>query len=345
MASPPLFRPATVIRIVKECADARTFVLAPHDGPLTYRAGQFCTFRVRVDGADLYRSYSMSSAPETDTELTTTVKRVPGGKVSNWLLDNVSEGDVLDMGRPAGRFCLRDTDVPLLGFSGGSGITPVLSLAKSALATTGRSVRLLCADRDADSVIFGSALVELAERYPGRLRVIRHLDSAAGLLDPAAVREFVGADGHADSYVCGPEKFMEMVEEALPGPGVVFSERFGAPVPELADSATAAGGPTSGSGTTTTAPEGGTITIHLNRKKATVPRHEGETLLESARRAGLTPPFSCESGNCATCMARLSEGHATMRVNDALADDEVEEGYVLTCQAIPDTDSVTVHYE
>ncbi|MEU6558221.1 ferredoxin--NADP reductase [Nocardia nova] len=345
MASPPLFRPATVIRIVKECADARTFVLAPHDGPLSYRAGQFCTFRIRVDGADLYRSYSMSSAPEIDTELTTTVKRVPGGKVSNWLLDNVSEGDVLDMGRPAGRFCLRDTDVPLLGFSGGSGITPVLSLAKSALATTGRSVRLLCADRDADSVIFGSALVELAERYPGRLRVIRHLDSAAGLLDPAAVREFVGADGHADSYVCGPEKFMEMVEEALPGPGVVFSERFGAPVPELADSATAASGPASGSGTAATAPEGGTITIHLNRKKATVPRHEGETLLESARRAGLTPPFSCESGNCATCMARLSEGHATMRVNDALADDEVEDGYVLTCQAIPDTDSVTVHYE
>ncbi len=346
MASPPLFRPATVIRIVKECADARTFVLAPHDGPLTYRAGQFCTFRIQVDGADLYRSYSMSSAPETDTELMTTVKRVPGGKVSNWLLDNVSEGDVINMGRPAGRFCLRDTDVPLLGFSGGSGITPVLSLAKSALATTGRTVRLLCADRDADSVIFGSALVELAERYPGRLRVIRHLDSAAGLLDPAAVRDFVDEDGHADSYVCGPEKFMEMVETALPGPGVIFSERFGAPVPELADSATApaettpAAAPAPESGTS-----GGTITIFLNRKKATVPRHDGETLLESARRAGLTPPFSCESGNCATCMARLSEGHATMRVNDALADDEVEEGYVLTCQAVPDTDSVTVHYE
>lgn len=348
MASPPMFRPATVTRIVKECADARTFVLAPHDGPLTYRAGQFCTFRVRVDGTDLYRSYSMSSAPETDSELMTTVKRVPGGKVSNWLLDNVSEGDVIDMGRPAGRFCLRDTEVPLLGFSGGSGITPVLSLAKSALATTERRVRLLCADRDAESVIFGAALLELAERFPGRLQVIRHLDSAAGLLDPRAVRDFVGADGHGDSYVCGPEKFMEMVEAALPGPGVIFSERFGAPVPELADSATEPA-PATTSDTPTPATEsgaaGGTITIFLNRKKATVPRHAGETLLESARRAGLTPPFSCESGNCATCMARLSEGSATMRVNDALADDEVEDGYVLTCQAVPDTESVTVHYE
>ncbi|MDR7166335.1 ferredoxin-NADP reductase [Nocardia kruczakiae] len=338
MASPPMFRPATVTRIVKECADARTFVLAPHDGPLTYRAGQFCTFRVRVDGTELYRSYSMSSAPETDAELMTTVKRVPGGKVSNWLLDTVSEGDEIDMGRPTGRFCLRDTEVPLLGFSGGSGITPVLSLAKSALATTARRVRLLCADRDAESVIFGTTLLELAERYRGRLQVVRHLDSVAGLLDPTAVREFVGADGHADSYVCGPEKFMEMVEGALPGPGAIFSERFGAPVPELADSTIEAAVTESGASR-------GTVTIFLNRKKATVPRHAGETLLESARRAGLTPPFSCESGNCATCMARLSEGSATMRVNDALADDEVEDGYVLTCQAVPETESVTVHYE
>jgi ferredoxin len=94
-----------------------------------------------------------------------------------------------------------------------------------------------------------------------------------------------------------------------------------------------------------TEPTSGTITIHLDRKKAEVPRRDNETLLESARRAGLAPPFSCEAGNCGTCMARLSEGSATMRVNDALMDDEVEEGYVLTCQAIPDTASVTVHYE
>jgi ferredoxin len=91
--------------------------------------------------------------------------------------------------------------------------------------------------------------------------------------------------------------------------------------------------------------EVGTVTIHLDRKQATVPRVPGETLLESARRAGLEPPFSCEAGNCGTCMARLEEGHATMRVNDALDDDEVAEGYILTCQGVPDTDSVTVRYE
>ena len=89
----------------------------------------------------------------------------------------------------------------------------------------------------------------------------------------------------------------------------------------------------------------GTVTILLDRQKASVSRMANETLLESARRAGLSPPFSCEAGNCGTCMAKLIEGRATMRVNDALDDDEVAEGYILTCQGVPDTESVTVEYE
>jgi ferredoxin len=91
--------------------------------------------------------------------------------------------------------------------------------------------------------------------------------------------------------------------------------------------------------------EAGTVTIYLDRKKVTVPLVPGETLLETARRAGLAPPFSCEAGNCGTCMARLEEGKATMRVNDALEEDEVAEGYILTCQGVPDTGSITVRYE
>jgi ferredoxin len=89
----------------------------------------------------------------------------------------------------------------------------------------------------------------------------------------------------------------------------------------------------------------GKVTIYLDRRKAEVPLIPGETLLESARRAGLDPPFNCEAGNCGTCMARIEEGHANMRINDALDDDEVAEGYILTCQGIPDTDSITVRYE
>lgn len=326
------FHQATVTRIVKETADARTFVLNPHDQPFRYRAGQFCTFRVTVDGQPLYRSYSMSSAPETDGELMTTVKRVPGGKVSNWLVDNVVEGDELTMTRAAGTFCLQPTEAPLLAFAGGSGVTPILSLTKSALATTDRRVRVLCADRDRASVIFDAVIDELAAQHPDRLSVVRHLDAEQGLIDAAAVRDFVGSDADADCYLCGPEGFMAVVQGALPGRGRVFVEDF--------DAAPAVKAPVSADG----APAEGTVTIYLERKKASVPRVPGETLLESARRAGLAPPFSCEAGNCGTCMAKITEGSATMRTNDALEEDEVADGYILTCQGVPDTPSVTVHY-
>jgi ferredoxin len=89
----------------------------------------------------------------------------------------------------------------------------------------------------------------------------------------------------------------------------------------------------------------GTITIHLDRQKVEVPRTPGETLLESARRGGLAPPFSCEAGNCGTCIATLKEGKVTMRVNDVLEEDEIADGYILTCQSVPDTENVTVVYE
>jgi 3-ketosteroid 9alpha-monooxygenase subunit B len=329
------FQRATVAGVVKETADARTYLLVPRDQPFRYRAGQFCTFRVRVDGQQLYRSYSMSSAPETDAELMTTVKRVPGGKVSNWLVDHVVEGDELTMTRAAGTFCLRPTRAPLLGFAGGSGVTPILSLVKSALATTQRSVRVLCADRDRESVIFDATLADLVERYPDRLSVVRHLDVEQGLIGAAAVAAFVGADTDADCYVCGPAGFMTVVRAALPDSGNVFVEDFDAAPPVKP----AAPEPTVG------AAGACTVTIHLDRRKVSVPQVAGETLLESARRAGLAPPFSCEAGNCGTCMARLTEGSATMRVNDALEDDEVADGYVLTCQAVPDTASVAVRYE
>ncbi|GGL18545.1 ferredoxin--NADP reductase [Nocardia jinanensis] len=395
MARPPLFRRAKVTRIVKETPDTRTFVLEPHDGPFSYQAGQFCTFKFVVDGKPCFRSYSMSSCPVTDTEFMTTVKRVPGGTVSNWMHDNLSEGDEVELTVPTGRFCLREGTAPVLGFSGGSGITPIISLAKSTLATTDREVRLLCADRDRTSAIFEAALDELAARYPGRLTVVRHRDDEHGYVDTAKVLEFVGPHTAGDAYICGPEPFMELVENALPGPGQIFSERFGGapaePAPPAADApkpaptlvADAPNPPAARSGSTvaatpaatvssppatpavgtgpvaqaastatsaaapvgSAATEEGTVTIFLNRKKKSVPRRDGETLLESARRAGLTPPFSCESGNCATCMAKLTEGKATMRVNDALTDDDLEEGYILTCQAVPDTPSVTVHYE
>ena len=291
-----------------------------------------------VDGQELYRSYSMSSAPETDTELMTTVKRVHGGRVSNWMVDNVAEGDELAMTRAAGTFCLSPTSVPLLAFAGGSGVTPILSLTKSALATTDRAVRILCADRDRASVIFEAAMADLVERYPGRLLVERHIDAEQNLLNQDAVAKFIGSDTAADCYVCGPEGFMAVVRSALPDGARVLVEDFDASPATKESTSDVADGAEG-------AEVSGTVTIHLERKKASVPRVVGETLLESARRAGLAPPFSCEAGNCGTCMARLTEGSATMQANDVLEDYEIADGYILTCQGVPDTPFVTVYYE
>jgi ferredoxin-NADP reductase len=319
------FHSVRITRIIRETADTRSYVL---DAPFAYRAGQFIT--VRACGA--VRSYSMSSSPDTDGELTTTVKRVPGGLVSNWMHDNLVAGDLIEITRPAGVFCLRDCAGPLVAFCGGSGITPIMSLAKSALAMTGRGVRILCANRDAGSVIFASALAGLAEKYPGRFEISHHLDVERGFVTADLVRGFAGGDSSGDFYLCGPAPFMDLTQRALTAHGVgtghIFTERF-EPAADLP------AGPE----------QQGTVTIVLAGQRRTVPQHSGETLLESARRAGLAPPFSCEAGNCATCMARVTEGAAKMRANNALDDDEVADGWVLTCQGEPVTPHVTVVYE
>jgi ferredoxin-NADP reductase len=138
------FHPLSVARIVQETHDTKSFVLdVPADlqEAFVYEAGQFCTFRIHFGDEDLMRCYSMSSSPHTDAEFVTTVKRVPGGRVSNWMLDEVAEGDVLALTRPAGVFTLAPRSTPIVAFSGGSGITPVISVIKSALATTDRRVR------------------------------------------------------------------------------------------------------------------------------------------------------------------------------------------------------------
>ena len=257
------------------------------------------------------RCYSMSSSPHTDAELTTTVKRVPGGRVSNWMLDEVAEGDVLALTRPAGVFTLGTRTTPIVAFSGGSGITPVLSLIKSALATTDRSVRLLYANRDADSVIFRADLDELRRAHPERLEVVHHLDTNDGFVHSNGVAEFVGADLDADFYICGPGPFMDVVEDALAQAHVpsdqVFIERFAfAATARLDDApATPARDDRGEAGTET-------VVIVLDGREHQVHYQPGETFLETARRA-VRAPFSCEAGSCATCMAYLREGEATMR--------------------------------
>jgi 3-ketosteroid 9alpha-monooxygenase subunit B len=332
-------------RVVSETHDSASFVLEVPDelsGTFHYRPGQFCTFRVQVDGDQQLRSYSMSSAPETDQDLTVTVKRVTGGLVSNWFLDHLREGDTIEVTKPAGVFCPQDHERPVLAFCGGSGITPVMSITKSVLKTTERSIRLLYANRDPDSVIFSSVLDDLVAKYAGRLDVRHHFDTDAGFISTEDVSVFAAGDADADCYICGPGPFMDLVESTLRSLGIeqdrIFIERF---LVEQQEKVAAA----SGGAPDPAAEVPAEVTIILGGKKAAITYQAGDTVLETARRGGLRPPFSCEAGNCATCMAFLREGSVKMRANNALSDEEVEEGWILTCQSLPFGKIVTVEYE
>ena len=340
------FHPLRVRRVVCETPEAASFVFeVPADlrAAFTYEAGQFLTFRVRLDGEAHHRCYSMSSSPEVDDEMQVTVKRVPGGVVSNWMVETLAAGDVVEASVPAGVFCLAAREADLVAFSAGSGITPVFSLLKTALATTGRRVRLYYANRDRGSVIFRAELDDLAMRYPDRLEVVHHLDVDRGFVDADALHPFVGTAADAEFYVCGPTPFMDIVEGALLARGVdadrIHIERFTPAVPRP-DPEPSAGDPAVDPGATTTR-----VTVELGGRADTVDHREGTTILQTARQMGMSPPYSCESGTCATCMAKLVEGTVKMHVNDVLTDDEVAEGWVLTCQSVPTAPSVHVTYE
>jgi len=341
------FHPLRVRRVVHETVEAASFVLdvpADRRADFAYAAGQFLTFRARVDGVLHHRCYSMSSAPAVDDELAVTVKRVPGGVVSNWMIDTLGPGDVVEASVPAGVFRLGPGTGDLVALSAGSGITPVYSLLKTALATTDRRVRLYYANRDRDAVIFGAELDALAARHRDRLEVVHHLDVERGFVDADALDPFLAGGPGSDHYVCGPTPFMDIVERALLARGVepdrIHIERFtpAAPAPEP-EPAAAVG---AGAGAVAAATR---VTIELAGRTDTVDHRAGTTILQTARQMGMSPPYSCESGTCATCMAHLVDGSVKMHVNDVLTDDEVADGWVLTCQSVPTSDSVHVVYE
>ena len=333
------FHPVRIARVVPETPDAISLVLEVPDDrrdEFAYRAGQFVTFRLDIDGQTHLRSYSMSSSPDVGDAFTVTVKRVQGGVVSNWLCDTSRPGTEVETTFPAGVFCLTTNEDPVVALAGGSGITPVFSLIKTALATTTRRVRLLYANRDAESVIFQRELDELVAKHSGRFEVVHHLDVDNGFITADDVRSFVGPDSTAsDLYVCGPGPFMDTVEGALLGVGVtpprIHIERF---IPSEAPPASEPARPT-----------GTRVTIEIGGRVETADYRAGTTILQTARALGMSPPFSCEAGNCATCMAKCVEGSVSMHVNNALLDDEVADGWILTCQSVPTTPTVRVVYE
>jgi 3-ketosteroid 9alpha-monooxygenase subunit B len=316
-----------VREVIAETPDACSFVFdipAELAERFTPKPGQFLTFQLPVAGETIIRCYSLASSAVCDEAHKVTVKRVRDGRASNWLCDHVKAGDRLAVAPPAGLFVPADFDRDFLLFAGGSGITPVLAIAKTALWTGSGQVTLLYANRDERSVIFAAELAQLAHDYPHRLRVIHWLDSVQGVCRAAQMAALVAPYATADAFICGPEPFMQAAESALASLDVpaerVHLERFGATAPSQS---TGSDGPAAA------------VEVLLDGASTQLDCAPGESLLAAMDRAGMNPPAACRAGACGACMCRLEEGEVAMAGNQVLDAKELAEGWILACQASP----------
>jgi ring-1,2-phenylacetyl-CoA epoxidase subunit PaaE len=352
------FHALRVAEIVPETSEANSIrfaIPAELRDRFAFKAGQHLTLRVTLDGEEVRRNYSLCTAPD-DNDWMVTVKRIGGGLFSNWVGDSLKAGDTIDVMPPHGSFT---TDFAasdsrhLVGIAGGSGITPVMSLIRTLLREEPQSrFTLLYGNRDSSSIIFLEALAGLKDKYLDRLEIYHFLDAEEqdielfnGMLTrarldealPALVPDAASVDGW---FICGPGPMMDAAEGALLDGNIprerIHIERFtadrptGAVVREMAELQTKA--------------EGVTVAVTLDGRTRRVPFTQGN-ILDSARAAGLPAPFACKAGVCATCRAKVTSGKVEMAVHYGLTDDEVADGYVLTCQSVPLGDGVAVDYD
>jgi 3-ketosteroid 9alpha-monooxygenase subunit B len=329
-----------VAEVITETGDASSLVL---DVPpslaasFAYSPGQFITVRVPSDQTgSVARCYSLCSSPHAGNLPAITVKRTAGGYASNWLLDNVTAGTVLDLLPPAGTFSPRSLDGDFLLFAAGSGITPVISILKSVLAAGRGRVALVYANRDERSVIFAGELRRLAALADGRLVVTHWLDSLQG--HPAAAEIAALARPYAawEPYICGPDPYLAVVRAALEQLGVaakqVRTERF----LSLAENPFEETGSDGGIAATLSVERDGTTRV--------LPWQPGTRMLDVLIAAGLQAPFSCRQGVCGACACQLTAGEVEMAHNEVLEAADLADGYVLACQSVPLTPEVSVTY-
>lgn len=347
-------RTLEVTRVVAETHDAVSLVFAvPEEDPdrFGYRPGQFLTLRVPSERTgSVARCYSLSSSPHQDTELQVTVKRVTDGYGSNWLCANASAGSTVEVLPPAGVFTPRSLDEDLLLIAGGSGITPIMSILKSALAEGSGRIVLVYANRDEKSVIFADELRRWTEQYPERLTVVHWLESVQGLPSESTLRTLFSPYRQFDAFVCGPEAFMDASSAALKELGLPRERRHVERFLSLEQNPFDPDKP--GLGTTESsdageAGEAGEATVHVDldgeQRKLVWPRNK--RLLDLLLEQGMDAPFSCRQGACSACACRIDKGDVTMLNNAILEQEDLDEGIVLACQSLPVTDEVHISYE
>jgi ring-1,2-phenylacetyl-CoA epoxidase subunit PaaE len=329
-----------------------------------FTAGQYLTIKASIDDEEVRRAYSIYTAPHED-QLGVSVKIVEGGKMSTYLNKQVKKGDVLEVMRPDGRFTLitlQDTQRDHYFFAAGSGVTPVMSMIKSMLEQEPKSTAyLLYGNKDEDNIIFKDKIDYLKEQYEGQIVVEMTLsqpkteksggimgilgkkktswNGQKGRIDSAKVARFVQENPpksvHAEYYICGPGAMIETVQTTLMGNGVdksnIHQEYF-----------TSTDGGDSG---VSQAADGAKLIAKLGGKEIQLTVAKNKSLLDTMLDAGHEAPYSCTSGACSTCMAKLTKGTVEMEACFALDDDEIADGYILSCQAHPTSTEVEVDFD
>jgi 3-ketosteroid 9alpha-monooxygenase subunit B len=330
--------------VVRETPDAHSIVLEAAEadaGHFDHRPGQFLTFNIPTDRTGgAARCYSLSSSPLLGERLKVTVKRTADGYGSNWICDNLREGDEIEALRPSGTFTPRSLDADFLLFAGGSGITPLMSILKSALHAGLGRVALVYANRDEQSVIFRDELVALEKQYAGRLHVVHLLESVQGLPRVETLTELARAYSTREIFVCGPAPFMDAVTEGVTALGVpgrrVHYERFSSLTDDpFADAEV----------TLDTEETAVTVEVSLDGETTTLAWPKKNRMLDVFLAAGLDAPYSCREGRCSACACILLEGEVDLAHNEVLEKEDLADGIILACQATALTDRVRVTYD
>ena len=352
------FHALRVAEIVAETDEANSIRFDVPDelkDAFRFKAGQHLSVRAEIGGEEVRRNYSLCVAPD-EGHLKVTVKRIAGGVFSNWIGDNLKVGDTLDVMVPHGSFTVEFDPVRkgrYVAFAGGSGITPVMSLIKTALKGDPQSrFTLFYGNRDSSSVIFLEQLAALKDRYMGRFELYHFLSDEEGdvelfngMLDRAhideSIEDLVAEPSEIDAwFICGPGPMMDAAEAALTNRGVardrIHIERFLAGRPSAALAAQMAQLQEKAAGLT--------LSVTLDGRTRKVEFTEAN-ILDSAREAGLPAPFACKAGVCATCRAKVTKGKVEMAARYGLTDEEIAAGYVLTCQSVPVGEGVAVDYD
>jgi 3-ketosteroid 9alpha-monooxygenase subunit B len=344
-AAPDVFVAAKLTRVIDETSECRSFELklpASVQGQFVGRPGQFLRVWVRAGELACERSYSLSSTPTLGESPRITVKRIPGGRVSNWFNDTLRPGSVIEVAPPGGRFVLRSSTKPILMFAAGSGITPVFSLLRHVLALTDLPAVLVQVNRSPTDAIFRSSLLALRHSLSGRFEFIEHFTGARGRLTADDLRALCAARDGFDVYTCGPEAFMALIEYCAIECGLpddrVFHERFVTP------QATATEHDIS-MGAASHAEVEARVHVMIDGQRHAYTCAGGQTVLDGAIEAGLQLPHSCREGRCGTCLVKLMEGSVHMPRSQGISKRERERGFVLACQSVPSDPILTIDYD